>query len=80
MHRTVATWSTSEIVEGNQELGKVLSYLGARNVRFKYRGRRYRDPAGQGHGTLTSGTPREITSIDAAVAELKTAARVQEVR
>ena len=23
-----------EIVEGNQELGKVLSYLGARNVRF----------------------------------------------
>ena len=69
-----------EIVEGNQELGKVLSYLGARNVRFNIVGGGIETLQGKAYGTLTLELLGEITSIDAAVAELKTVARVQEVR
>ena len=69
-----------EIVEGNQELGKVLSYLGARNVRFNIVGGGIETLQGKAYGTLTLELLGEITSIDAAVAELKTVARVREVR
>ena len=69
-----------EIVEGNQELGKVLSYLGARNVRFNIVSGGIETLQGKSYGTLTLELIGEITSIDAAVAELKTVTRVQEVR
>ena len=52
-----------EIVEGNQELGKVLSYLGARNVRFNIVGGGIETLQGKAYGTLTLELLGEITSI-----------------
>ena len=69
-----------EIVEGNQELGKILAYLGSRNVRFNIVHGGIETLQGKAYGTLTLELLGDVTSIDAAVAELKTVTRVQEVR
>lgn len=69
-----------EIVEGNQKLGKVLSYLSARRVRFNIVQGGIENLQGKAYGTLTLELLGEVTSIDAVVAELKTVTRVQEVR
>ena len=69
-----------EIVEGNQELGKILAYLGSRNVRFNIGHGGIETLQGKAYGTLTLELLGDVTSIDAAVAELKTVTRVQEVR
>ena len=69
-----------EIVEGNQELGKILAYLGSRNVRFNIVHGGIETLQGKAYGTLTLELLGDVTSIDAAVAELKTVPRVQEVR
>ena len=69
-----------EIVEGNQELGKILAYLGSRNVRFTIVHGGIETLQGKAYGTLTLELLGDVTSIDAAVAELKTVTRVQEVR
>ena len=69
-----------EIVEGNQELGKILAYLGSRNVRFNIVQGGIETLQGKAYGTLTLELLGDVTSIDAAVAELKTVTRVQEVR
>lgn len=69
-----------EIVEGNQELGKILAYLGSRNVRFNIVHGGIETLQGKAYGTLTLELLSDVTSIDAAVAELKTVTRVQEVR
>ena len=69
-----------EIVEGNQELGKILAYLGPRNVRFNIVHGGIETLQGKAYGTLTLELLGDVTSIDAAVAELKTVTRVQEVR
>lgn len=68
-----------EIVEGNQELGKILAYLGSRNVRFNIVHGGIETLQGKAYGTLTLELLGDVTSIDAAVAELKTVTRVQEV-
>ena len=69
-----------EIVEGNQELGKILAYLGSRNVRFNIVHGGIETLQGKAYGTLALELLGDVTSIDAAVAELKTVTRVQEVR
>ncbi|WP_424115328.1 methionine ABC transporter ATP-binding protein [Rothia dentocariosa] len=69
-----------EIVEGNQELGKILAYLGSRNVCFNIVHGGIETLQGKAYGTLTLELLGDVTSIDAAVAELKTVTRVQEVR
>ena len=69
-----------EIVEGNQELGKILAYLGSRNVRFNIVHGGIETLQGKAYGTLTLELLGDVTSIDAAVAELNTVTRVQEVR
>jgi len=69
-----------EIVEGNQELGKILAYLGSRNVRFNIVHGGIETLQGKAYGTLTLELLGDVTSIDAAIAELKTVTRVQEVR
>ena len=69
-----------EIVEGNQELGKILAYLGSRNVRFNIVHGGIETLQGKAYGTLTLELLGDVTSIDAAVAELKSVTRVQEVR
>lgn len=69
-----------EIVEGNQELGKILAYLGSRNVRFNIVHGGIETLQGKAYGTLTLELLGDVTSIDAAVAELKTVTRLQEVR
>lgn len=69
-----------EILEGNQELGKILAYLGSRNVRFNIVHGGIETLQGKAYGTLTLELLGDVTSIDAAVAELKTVTRVQEVR
>lgn len=69
-----------EIVEGNQELGKILAYLGSRNVRFNIVHGGIETLQGKAYGTLTLELLGDVTSIDAVVAELKTVTRVQEVR
>ncbi len=69
-----------EIAEGNQELGKILAYLGSRNVRFNIVHGGIETLQGKAYGTLTLELLGDVTSIDAAVAELKTVTRVQEVR
>ena len=69
-----------EIVEGNQELGKILAYLGSRTVRFNIVHGGIETLQGKAYGTLTLELLGDVTSIDAAVAELKTVTRVQEVR
>lgn len=69
-----------EIVEGNQKLGKILAYLGSRNVRFNIVHGGIETLQGKAYGTLTLELLGDVTSIDAAVAELKTVTRVQEVR
>lgn len=69
-----------EIVEGNQEIGKILAYLGSRNVRFNIVHGGIETLQGKAYGTLTLELLGDVTSIDAAVAELKTVTRVQEVR
>lgn len=69
-----------EIVEGNQELGKILAYLGSRNMRFNIVHGGIETLQGKAYGTLTLELLGDVTSIDAAVAELKTVTRVQEVR
>lgn len=68
-----------EIVEGNQELGKILAYLGSRNVRFNIVHGGIETLQGKAYGTLTLELLGDVTSIDAVVAELKTVTRVQEV-
>ena len=69
-----------EIVDGNQELGKILAYLGSRNVCFNIVHGGIETLQGKAYGTLTLELLGDVTSIDAAVAELKTVTRVQEVR
>lgn len=69
-----------EIVEGNQELGKILAYLGSRNVRFNIVHGGIETLQGKAYGTLTLELLGDVTSIDAVVGELKTVTRVQEVR
>ncbi|MDO5749796.1 MAG: methionine ABC transporter ATP-binding protein [Rothia sp. (in: high G+C Gram-positive bacteria)] len=69
-----------EIVEGNQELGKVLSRLSERNIRFNIVQGGIETLQGKAYGTLTLELIGEITSVDAAIAELGTVTRVQEVR
>ena len=58
----------------------MLSYLGARNVRFNIVGGGIETCRARRTVPVTLELLGEITSIDAAVAELKTVARVQEVR
>ena len=69
-----------EIIEGNQKLGKVLSYLSERRVRFNIVQGGIETLQGKAYGTLTLELLGEVTSIDAVVAELKTVTRVKEVR
>ena len=69
-----------EIIEGNQELGKVLSRLSERNIRFNIVQGGIETLQGKAYGTLTLELIGEITSVDAAIAELGTVTRVQEVR
>ncbi|WP_237188946.1 methionine ABC transporter ATP-binding protein [Rothia nasimurium] len=69
-----------EITEGNQGIGKVLSYLGARNVSFNIVQGGLETLQGKTYGSLTLELRGDVTSLDAVVAELKTVTRVQEVR
>lgn len=69
-----------EVIEGNQKLGKVLSYLSERGVRFNIVQGGIETLQGKTYGTLTLELLGEVISIDAVVAELKTVTRVKEVR
>ena len=69
-----------EITEGNNGIGKVLSYLGSRNVSFNIVQGGLETLQGKSYGNLTLELLGEVTSLDAVVAELKTVTRVQEVR
>lgn len=69
-----------EITEGNQGIGKVLSYLGNRNVSFNIVQGGLETLEGKSYGNLTLELIGDITSVDAALAELQTVTRVQEVR
>ena len=69
-----------EITEGNTSIGKVLSYLGSRNVSFNIVQGGLETLQGKSYGNLTLELIGDVISIDAAVAELKTVTRVQEVR
>lgn len=69
-----------EITEGNNGIGKVLSYLGSRNVSFNIVQGGLETLQGKSYGNLTLELLGDVTSLDAAVAELKTVTRVQEVR
>ena len=69
-----------EITEGNNGIGKVLSYLGSRNVSFNIVQGGLETLQGKSYGNLTLELLGDVTSLDAVVAELKTVTRVQEVR
>lgn len=69
-----------EITEGNTGIGKVLSYLGSRNVSFNIVQGGLETLQGKSYGNLTLELIGDVTSLDAVVAELKTVTRVQEVR
>ncbi|MDY3049657.1 MAG: methionine ABC transporter ATP-binding protein [Rothia sp. (in: high G+C Gram-positive bacteria)] len=69
-----------EITEGNRGIGKVLSYLGARNVSFNIVQGGLETLQGKTYGRLTLELLGDVTSLDAVVAELRTVTRVQEVR
>lgn len=69
-----------EITEGNSGIGKVLSYLGSRNVSFNIVQGGLETLQGKTYGNLTLELLGDVTSLDAVVAELKTVTRVQEVR
>ncbi|MDY6051784.1 MAG: methionine ABC transporter ATP-binding protein [Rothia sp. (in: high G+C Gram-positive bacteria)] len=69
-----------EIAEGNKGIGKVLSYLGSRNVSFNIVQGGLETLQGKSYGNLTLELLGDVTSLDAVVAELKTVTRVQEVR
>ena len=69
-----------EITEGNQGIGKVLSYLGNRNVSFNFVQGGLETLEGKSYGNLTLELMGDITSVDAVLAELQTVTRVQEVR
>ena len=69
-----------EITEGNNGFGKVLSYLGSRNVSFNIVQGGLETLQGKSYGNLTLELLGDVTSLDAVVAELKTVTRVQEVR
>lgn len=69
-----------EITEGNQGIGKVLSYLGNRNVSFNIVQGGLETLEGKSYGNLTLELIGDVTSVDAAMAELQTVTRVQEVR
>ncbi|WP_409349884.1 methionine ABC transporter ATP-binding protein [Rothia sp. LK2588] len=69
-----------EITEGNTGIGKVLSYLGNRGVQFNIVQGGLETLQGQSYGNLTLELLGEVTSVDAAIAELGTVTRVKEVR
>lgn len=69
-----------EITEGNNGIGKVLSYLGSRNVSFNIVQGGLETLQGKSYGNLTLELLGDVTSLDAVIAELKTVTRVQEVR
>lgn len=69
-----------EITEGNNGIGKVLSYFGSRNVSFNIVQGGLETLQGKSYGNLTLELLGDVTSLDAVVAELKTVTRVQEVR
>ncbi|MDO4917891.1 MAG: methionine ABC transporter ATP-binding protein [Rothia sp. (in: high G+C Gram-positive bacteria)] len=69
-----------EITEGNKDIGKVLSYLGSRNVSFNIVQGGLETLQGKSYGNLTLELLGDVTSLDAVVSELKTVTRVQEVR
>lgn len=69
-----------EITEGNNGIGKVLSYLGSRKVSFNIVQGGLETLQGKSYGNLTLELLGDVTSLDAVIAELKTVTRVQEVR
>ncbi|WP_237224328.1 MULTISPECIES: methionine ABC transporter ATP-binding protein [Rothia] len=69
-----------EITEGNTGIGKILSYLGSRNVSFNIVQGGLETLQGKSYGNLTLELLGDVTSLDAVVSELKTVTRVQEVR
>lgn len=69
-----------EVTEGNQGIGRVLSYLGTRNVSFNIVQGGLETLQGKSYGNLTLELIGDVTSLDAVVAELKTVTSVQEVR
>lgn len=69
-----------EITEGNSSIGKILSYLGNRGVSFNIVQGGLETLQGKSYGNLTLELLGDITSVDAALAELRTVTRVQEVR
>lgn len=69
-----------EITEGNQGIGKVLSYLGNRGVQFNIVQGGLETLQGKSYGNLTLELIGEVTSVDAVIAELGTVTRVKEVR
>lgn len=69
-----------EITEGNTGIGKVLSYLGNRGLSFNIVQGGLETLEGKSYGNLTLELIGDITSVDAALAELQTVTRVQEVR
>lgn len=69
-----------EVTEGNNGIGKVLSYLGNRGVQFNIVQGGLETLQGKTYGNLTLELIGDITSLDAVLAELATVTTVKEVR